>query len=82
MAQHQKEGRATDGGQYIYVFNLEGEPLCKYTLDRYITGFHVDEKIRLLQRQMLIMTSPLWSSALVKVKCNRFEKERVKPTCR
>lgn len=44
MAQHQKEGRATDGGQYIYVFNLEGEPLCKYTLDRYITGFHVDEK--------------------------------------
>ena len=28
MAQHQKEGRATDGGQYIYVFNLQGEPLC------------------------------------------------------
>ena len=26
MAQHQKEGRATDGGQYIYVFNLQGEP--------------------------------------------------------
>lgn len=44
MAQHQKEGRATDGGQYIYVFNLQGEPLCKYTLDRYITGFHVDER--------------------------------------
>ena len=29
---------------YIYVFNLQGEPLCKYTLDRYITGFHVDER--------------------------------------
>ena len=45
LAQHQDlEGRATDGGQYIYVFNLQGEPLCKYTLDRYITGFHVDER--------------------------------------
>ncbi len=38
-----KKREELDGGQYIYVFNLQGEPLCKYTLDRYITGFHVDE---------------------------------------
>lgn len=33
-----------DGGQYIYVFSLTGEPLCKYVLDRYIYGIHVDEE--------------------------------------
>lgn len=32
-----------DGGQYIYVFSLTGEPLRKYVLDRYIYGIHVDE---------------------------------------
>lgn len=35
------------------------------------------KEIRLLQQQMLITTNPLWSSALAKVKCNRFEKEWV-----
>lgn len=33
-----------DGGQYIYVFSLTGEPLRKYVLDRYIYGIHVDEE--------------------------------------
>lgn len=33
-----------DGGQYIYVFSLTGEPVCKYTLDRHIHGIYVDEK--------------------------------------
>lgn len=32
-----------DGGQYIYVFDLKGNPVCKYTLDRYINGLFVDE---------------------------------------
>ena len=32
-----------DGGKYIYVFSLEGEPLCKYVLDHYIYGIWVDE---------------------------------------
>lgn len=31
------------GGRYIYVFNLDGVPVCKYTLDHAIVGFHVDE---------------------------------------
>ncbi|WP_294614572.1 BF3164 family lipoprotein [uncultured Bacteroides sp.] len=33
-----------DGGQYIYVFSLTGEPLKKYVLDHYICGISVDEQ--------------------------------------
>lgn len=38
----------TDGGQFIYVFSLQGEPLCKYTLDRYVYGIHVDEETKII----------------------------------
>jgi len=41
---NQKEGRATDGGQYYLCFQLTRGTFSKYTLDRYITGFHVDER--------------------------------------
>lgn len=41
IAKH--SGRLPDGGKYIYVFSLKGEPLCKYVLDRYIYGICVDE---------------------------------------
>ncbi len=40
----QQRGELIDGGQYIYVFSLTGEPLCKYVLDRFIYGICVDEK--------------------------------------
>lgn len=43
---HQKE--RIDGGKYIYVFNLQGKPICKYVLDRYIYGIYVDEKNRII----------------------------------
>lgn len=33
-----------DGGRYIYVFSLKGEPLVRYTLDRFIYGIDVNEK--------------------------------------
>lgn len=33
-----------DGGKYIYVFNLSGEPIRKYILDRSIYGIYVDER--------------------------------------
>lgn len=33
-----------DGGKYIYVFSLSGEPVCSYTLDRYIYGIDVNEE--------------------------------------
>ncbi|WP_313382370.1 BF3164 family lipoprotein [Proteiniphilum saccharofermentans] len=35
-----------DGGQYIYVFSLEGDPLYKYTLDHFIYGIDVNERTR------------------------------------
>lgn len=41
IAKH--SGRLPDGGKYIYVFSLNGEPLCKYVLDHYIYGICVDE---------------------------------------
>lgn len=33
-----------DGGQYIYVFSLQGKPLLRYALNRHISGLHVDEE--------------------------------------
>lgn len=44
ISQNVQKGIQIDGGQYIYVFNLEGEPLCKYMLDHYIYGISVDEQ--------------------------------------
>ncbi|WP_321481203.1 BF3164 family lipoprotein [uncultured Bacteroides sp.] len=38
-----QKGHVIDGGRYIYVFSLKGEPVCKYNLDRYIYGIYVDE---------------------------------------
>uniref|UniRef100_UPI00242D8663 BF3164 family lipoprotein n=1 Tax=Bacteroides acidifaciens TaxID=85831 RepID=UPI00242D8663 len=38
-----QSGSIPDGGKYIYVFSLQGEPLCKYVLDHYIYGIWVDE---------------------------------------
>lgn len=35
-----------EGGRYIRVFDLKGNPVREYILDRYITGFSVDEKNR------------------------------------
>lgn len=32
-----------DGGQYIYVYSLKGEPVLRYVLNRFIYGIHVDE---------------------------------------
>lgn len=40
----QPQDKKVDGGQYIYVFSLQGEPLKKYELDRHIYGISVDEE--------------------------------------
>ncbi|WP_436417268.1 hypothetical protein KCV26_12735 [Petrimonas sulfuriphila] len=42
----QQQQPIIDGGQYIYIFSLKGEPLYKYTLDHYIYGIDVNEKTR------------------------------------
>jgi len=43
IAAHEEGERPEDGGRYIYVFNLDGQPVCKYILDHAIYGIHVDE---------------------------------------
>lgn len=44
IAQNARKSIQVDGGQYIYVFNLKGEPLCKYVLDHCIYGISVNEQ--------------------------------------
>jgi len=43
-ARYQKGEEPEDGGQYIYVFDLEGNPVRKYILNRYIYGIDVNEE--------------------------------------
>lgn len=38
-----QNGHLPDGGKFIYVFSLKGQPLCKYVLDHYVYGICVDE---------------------------------------
>lgn len=44
IAKEARNGQGLDGGQYIYVFSLTGEPIKKYILDHYIYGISVDEQ--------------------------------------
>lgn len=34
---------AVDGGKFVYVFDLEGVPVCKYDLDRSVYAIYLDE---------------------------------------
>lgn len=48
IAQSLQEGKdLPDGGKYVYVFSLTGEPLCRYELDHYIGSLCVDEAGRM-----------------------------------
>ncbi len=40
---YKRGNKPEDGGRFIYVFDLEGRPVCKYTLDRAIYGIDVHE---------------------------------------
>lgn len=44
IAQNAQQGIQLDGGKFIYVFSLKGEPLKKYVLDNYVYGISVDEQ--------------------------------------
>ena len=37
---------AMDGGKFIYVFSITGEPMYKYTLDHHIYGIDVNEETK------------------------------------
>ena len=40
----ENDPNSKDGGNMLQVFDLTGKPLCQYILDKYITGFTIDEK--------------------------------------
>lgn len=44
LAAYQRGERPEDGGRYIYVFDLEGNPVQKYTLDHAIYGIDINEE--------------------------------------
>lgn len=46
LASHQRGEKPEDGGRYIYVFDLKGNPLHKYILDKPIYGIDVNEKTK------------------------------------
>ena len=49
LMQSAQQGKSLpDGGRYLYVFSLQGEPLCRYVLDRYVSGIAVDEQAGIL----------------------------------
>lgn len=37
-----------DGGRFLHVFDLKGNPVCRYVLDHAIYGIHVDEERRVI----------------------------------
>lgn len=36
--------RTLDGGEYIHVYDLSGQPVCRFVLDRAVYGIDVDEE--------------------------------------
>ena len=44
LATYQRGERPEDGGRFIYVFDLQGNPVCKYTLDHAIYGIDINEE--------------------------------------
>ena len=46
LASHQRGEKPEDGGRYIYVFDLKGNPIQKYILDKPIYGIDVNEKTK------------------------------------
>ena len=49
-----------DGGKYLYVFSLKGEPLVKYELDHYIYGISVDEEKGYFVATDVNRDEPIW----------------------
>lgn len=57
-----REGKVkTEGGNQIQVFDLNGKHVKTFILDRYITGFHIDET-----KQLLLALDPNSNQPLIK----------------
>jgi len=53
------KGTCPDGGQYIYVYSLNGDPLCKYILNCYIYGIYVDERNHMIYATEVNTDNPI-----------------------
>lgn len=49
-----------DGGKYLYVFSLRGEPLARYELDHYVYGISVDERTGTFLATDVNRDEPIW----------------------
>lgn len=65
IAQNAQQGIQLDGGKYIYVFSLKGEPLQKYILDNFVYGISVDE-----QKGVILATDVNKDEPIVEYKFN------------
>jgi hypothetical protein len=45
---YQRGGKREDGGRFIYVFDLEGNPVRKYQLDQAVYGIDVHEELNVI----------------------------------
>lgn len=60
MQAAQKGESLPDGGKYLYVFSLSGEPLVRYELDHYIYSLFVDEKNQTFIATDVNADDPIW----------------------
>ena len=54
-----QSSNAVDGGKYIYVYSLTGEPLYQYTLDHHIYGIDVNEETKSIYAVDVNSNSPI-----------------------
>ena len=55
----QRGEKPEDGGRYIYVFDLEGNPVTKYTLDYPIYGIDVNEETHTIVATCVMSDNPI-----------------------
>ena len=59
IAEAAQKGDMTDGGRYVYVFSLEGEPLRKYGLDHVVYSVFIDKLDKIIIAMDVNMDSPI-----------------------
>ena len=56
---YQNGEKPEDGGRYIYVFDLDGNPVRKYTLDHPIYGIDVNEETGTIIATCVMSDNPI-----------------------
>ena len=59
ISRKMQKGDMTDGGRYVYVFSLEGEPLRKYGLDHVVYSVFIDKLDKIIIAMDVNMDSPI-----------------------